>query len=86
MPTLENKTSIFGEGGCAGCFIYPSMLAGITLLVWSCGYISGKFSDDLKIQEKDIIGKEEPEKFYEIKNKRAYLTVDGTPVEEYFKK
>ena len=36
-----------------------------------------------KIQEEQVIGKSTPEKFYFIDGQRAYLTIDGKPIEQY---
>mgnify|MGYP001601921490 CR=1 FL=1 len=37
----------------------------------------------LEVQVRNVIGGPEPETFYEIAGKRAYLNLDGKPVEEY---
>lgn len=36
-----------------------------------------------KIQEKQVIGNSTPEKFYFIDGQRAYLAIDGKPIEQY---
>ena len=38
-----------------------------------------------EVQVEDVIGREDPDKFYEINRQRAYLEIDGKPVEDYFK-
>ncbi|MBI2671912.1 hypothetical protein HYX16_03180 [Candidatus Woesearchaeota archaeon] len=38
-----------------------------------------------KVHVIDVTGKETPDKFYEINGKRAYLEIDGKPIEDYIK-
>ncbi len=40
----------------------------------------------LKIEEKNVIGSQKLEKFYQINGQKFYLEIDGKPVEQYFKK
>ena len=37
------------------------------------------------LHQRNVIGNEAPEKFYEVNGQRAYLEIDGKPVEQYFK-
>ena len=39
-----------------------------------------------KIQTRNIIGKEIPDKFYVINNDTSYVSIDGKPVKDYFQK
>lgn len=34
----------------------------------------------------NVVGNNEPDKFYKINGKRIFLEIDGKPVEEYFRK
>ena len=45
-----------------------------------------KIDSYYNIKTQNVMGNEKPEKFYEIGGKRVYLEIDGTPVEDYFKK
>ncbi|HLC58605.1 MAG TPA: hypothetical protein VJI68_01980 [Candidatus Nanoarchaeia archaeon] len=38
---------------------------------------------ELKVE--NVIGKEAPEKFYEINRQKVYLEIDGKPVDQYVK-
>lgn len=55
------------------------------------GEISNKLGElkpgiEYKLQERNVIGRDEPETFYEIGGQRVYLTVDGKPVEDLVSK
>lgn len=63
-------------------FITIAMIAAIR----SCdntGKMMEKTEPRLRIE--NVIGKETPEKFYEINGQKYYLEVDGKPIAEYFR-
>ncbi|MEK6813081.1 MAG: hypothetical protein AABX86_03130 [Nanoarchaeota archaeon] len=37
------------------------------------------------VTSSNVFGDEKPETFYEVNGQRAYLTIDGKPVEEYIR-
>ena len=39
-------------------------------------------TSELQLQSQDVIGSEEPEEFYEINGKRAYVKIDSLQIEE----
>jgi len=44
-----------------------------------------KIERGLVIQERNVIGSDISDKFYEIDGKQVYLEIDGKPIEQYFK-
>jgi len=42
--------------------------------------------EECLLQQRNVIGNETPDKFYEINGQRAYLEIDGMPVEGYIRK
>lgn len=69
-----------------GLFLF--VMVGITMIagIRSCrmsGYIKKHLQSDLQVQ--NVIGNDPNEIFYGINGKRAYLEIDGKPIEEYFR-
>ena len=48
------------------------------------GSYYGASKESLELHIENVVGAEEPEKFYLINGQRAYLEIDGAPVEECF--
>ena len=44
---------------------------------------SKRVKTEYVLQERNVVGGEKPEKFYEIGGKRVYLEIDGQSVEQY---
>jgi hypothetical protein len=68
-----------------------AMGAGVIIIPFSLCFIpqAREASDprrtlDYEIQTRNVIKGEAVEEFYEIGGRRAYLTVDGIPVKDYF--
>lgn len=59
-------------------------LLGLSFLVASLFAAKNQGTYHPELQTQNVIGGEQPEKFYEIKGNRVYLEIDGKPVEEYF--
>lgn len=72
---------------------YLSVAGVVLALVGMRGcHHAGRIADSLElatqdkqsIQIGDVLGNEQPERFYELNGQRVYLEVDGKPVESYF--
>lgn len=74
-------------------FLY--FMVGTTMLAVLCsgpctppisavGSYYGASKEALEVHIENVVGGKEPEKFYVIDGQRAYLEIDGTPVEECY--
>jgi hypothetical protein len=72
-------------------FITTSSFILALVGIRSCQHV-GRIADSLElatqnkqnIQTRDVVGNEQPERFYEFNGQRVYLEIDCKPVESYF--
>lgn len=76
-----------------GFFLSPGLyIMAAAILLTTCDNndkidnIERKFNESkLEIQARDVIGRPDIDKFYDINGQRVYLEIDGMRIEEYFR-